>query len=181
MILQIKPVIGGFHLTCAAGETAASGRGAAGSAHQTAGEEFRILPKKLTGSAKLIRSGGKTVCKTEILREGDRILYLAKQNGTEYAQAELTCRPCSGPVSMIRPPQGVHLDIRTPYGSWEADRQNDQSVLFSRASTVIGKISPFFSIRPQIFACSGEYPASLWAVLYVFAAYMMHEGEVDII
>lgn len=97
------------------------------------------------------------------------------------AKAELTCRPCNGAVSLIRPPQGVHLDMDTPYGRWQADRQQDQSVLFIRESTVIGKISPFFSIRPQIFACAGDYPAAFWAVMYVFASYMMHEGDVDII
>ena len=181
MIFQIRPVLGGFQLSAAAAQGVSTSGGATGRLFGTSGERISVLQKKITGSAKLIRSGGEIIGETEIIRKEGKTFYLARKTDKMCAKAELTCRPCSGAVSLIRPPQGVHLDMDTPYGRWQADRQQDQSVLFIRASTVIGKISPFFSIRPQIFACSGEYPASLWAVLYVFAAYMMHEGEVDII
>lgn len=182
MILQIRPVLGGFHLSCQARqEDSASAAPAARHAYGNSAERINIIQKKLTDSAKLIRSGGETVIETEILRENGSIFYLASEQGEECARGKLTCHPCSGAVSLIRPPQGVHLDILTPDGRLEADRQKDQSVLFVRDSTVIGKISPFFSIRPQIFACADDYPAVFWAAMYVFASYMMHEGDVDIV
>ena len=197
MILQIRPALGGFHLSCSSpagrglqkelpeGSSArASGlpHGRSSSRFAAAAEErISILQKKLIGPAKLIRSGGGTIGETDLLRTESGICYRADLKDDICATAQLTCRSCSGAVSLIRPPQGVHLDIQTPYGEWTADRQKDQSVLFVRASIVIGKISPFFSVRPQIFACSEEYPAFFWAAMYVFASYMMHEGDVDII
>ena len=181
MIFQIRPVLGGFQLFGTAAQSVSASAGAAGRSFGTSGERISILQKKLTGSAKLIRSEGEIIGETEIIRKEGKTFYLARKKDKMCAKAELTCRPCSGAVSLIRPPQGVHLDMDTPYGRWQADRQQDQSVLCIRESTVIGKISPFFSIRPQIFACAGDYPAAFWAVMYVFASYMMHEGDVDII
>ena len=181
MIFQIRPVLGGFQLSGSAAQSVSASGGATGRLFGTSGERISVLQKKITGSAKLIRSGGEIIGETEIIRKEGKTFYLARKKDKMCAKAELTCRPCSGAVSLIRPPQGVHLDMDTPYGRWQADRQQDQSVLFIRESTVIGKISPFFSIRPQIFACAGDYPAAFWAVMYVFASYMMHEGDVDII
>lgn len=182
MIFQIRPVLGGFQLACtAARKGIAPGKPSVRQSHGLSGERISILQKKIVGSAKLIRSGGETVGETKIIREKGDTFYLARDQDGECACAKLVCHPCSGAVSLIRPPQGIHLDIGTPYGRWKADRQRDQSVLFIRETTVIGKISPFFSVRPQIFACSDDYPAVFWAAMYVFANYMMHEGDVDII
>ena len=50
--------------------------------------------------------------------------------------------------------------------------QNDQQ---------IGRISPFFSLKPHIMEFYDKYNVALIAGLYVLAEYMMHEDDMIIV
>jgi hypothetical protein len=103
--------------------------------------------------------------------------YILYDKSDPYISADLIFAKDAGHLGRINPPQVERLILKTPFGEWEAERQTDYSVLITDCSKVIGKITPFYKIAPQIFACSDEYPAAMWAGVYVLVDYMMHEDE----
>ena len=80
--------------------------------------------------------------------------------------------------SLTRPPRADRMVLHTAhFGEWQVVHQRDHSVLFVHDGTVQGKLSPFFTVRPQLFACSDKFSVAFWAALYVLAYYMVHEDE----
>lgn len=145
-----------------------------------------IKKESVFSPAKLITTNNEVLFHTSIIdiqaekyswnRAANR-KYILYDKANPYISADLTFAKDAGQLGRINPPQVERLTLKTPFGEWEAERQSDYSVLITEQTKVIGKITPFYRIAPQIFACSDKYQAAMWAGLYVLVDYMMHENE----
>ncbi len=145
-----------------------------------------IKKESVFSPAKLISTNNEVLYHTSIIdeevtseswnRAASRKYILYDKTGP-YISADLIFANDAGHLGRINPPQVQRLILKTPFGEWRAERQTDYSVLITDHSKVIGKITPFYRIAPQIFAGSDKYPLAMWAGLYVLADYMMHEDE----
>lgn len=169
MTLQIKNTISGTKVKEGTGSTV-----------------ITIKKESAFAPAKLILTNNQVVYHTAIIdneaehkswNRTDSRKYVLYKGKTPVIVARLIFAKDAGKLSFIENPQVERLIMQTPYGEFEAARQKDFSVLITDHGEVIGRITPFYRICPQIFACADRYPASMWAGIYVLVDYMMHEDE----
>jgi hypothetical protein len=170
MILQFKNTVSGIKVKNDTGNTIVT-----------------IKKESIFSSAKLISTNNEVLYHTAILdekatkeswnRSDERKYVLYNNEDSTFITAKLIFAKDAGKLSIIKTPQVERLILETPFGEWEAVCQKDFSVLIVDKNEVIGKITPFYGIRQQIFACADKYPASMWAGLYVLVDYMMHEDK----
>lgn len=169
MILRFKKTISGIKVKNNTGNTIAT-----------------IKKESIFSQAKLISINNKVLYHTAILDEkatrkswnrADTRKYVLYKEDSPFIIAKLIFAKDAGEMAIIRKPQVERLILKTPFGKWEVVWQKDFTVLITDEIEVIGKITPFYGICSQIFACADKYSASMWAGLYVLVDYMMHEDE----
>ncbi len=159
MILYIKNVLGGQNIKNEAGEIL-----------------YSIKQEKFIGSTKLLFKDEKIIYKAEILNENEKTEYVVKNEKDEIeVRGILKFEDERG--SLIYHPRVEAIELITKYGKIKAIQNKDLSVYFVHEDIVVGKLSPFLSIKSQTFACSEKFPTELWAILYILSNYMVHESD----
>ena len=166
MILRIRPALGGYKIKDEAGTALAS-----------------IRQQKLLGPAKLVLDQNGPVYHTDVHEASDAGRYeVMDESDHVVVSSDLVFEPEPAGGSLTRPPRADRMVLHTAhFGEWQVVHQRDHSVLFVHDGTVQGKLSPFFTVRPQIFACSDRFTVAFWAALYVLAYYMVHESEMVLV
>ena len=166
MILRIRPALGGYKIKNKEGTALAS-----------------IRQQKLLGPAKLVFDQAGPVYHTDVHETSEEGRYEVMDEGNHVVvSSDLVFEPEPAGGSMTRPPRADRMVLHTAhFGEWEVLHQRDHSVLFAHDGTVLGKLSPFFTVRPQVFACSDKFSVTFWAALYVLAYYMVHEDEMVLV
>lgn len=166
MILRIRPALGGYKIKDEAGTALAS-----------------IRQQKLLGPAKLVLDQNGPVYHTDVHEASDAGRYeVMDESDHVVVSIDLVFEPEPAGGSLTRPPRADRMVLYTAhFGEWQVVHQRDHSVLFVHDGTVQGKLSPFFTVRPQIFACSDRFTVAFWAALYVLAYYMVHEDEMVLV
>lgn len=82
---------------------------------------------------------------------------------------------------LFRPPQVDRMDIKTIYGTWVVKRQKNNGVTITHNETQLGKVTPFFSLKPSFLECNKKYDITFWAGIYILTDYMMHEDDLIVI
>lgn len=159
MILYIKNVLGGQNIKNEVGEIL-----------------YSVKQEKFIGSAKLLFKDEKIIYKAEILNENEKPEYIVK-NAKDEIEIRGILNFEDGKDSLIYHPRVESIDLITKYGEIKAIQNKDLSVYFVHEDIVIGKLSPFLSIKSQTFACSEKFPTELWAILYILSNYMVHESD----
>jgi hypothetical protein len=111
--------------------------------------------------------------------------YVLYKNSETIVVASLnfakTPEKAAFPKMNLRPPQVDEMLLETPYGVWSAKRQKDNGIVFYQNEQQVGRISPFFSLKPHIIEFYEKYNIAFIAGLYVIAEYMMHEDDLIIV
>ena len=155
----------------------------------------KIKSKRFWGPAKkIIDSDNITVYTTDIINEPDTTnewncddfkKYVLYKNGETIVIASLTfdknLEKTAFQTMTLRPPQVDEMLLETPYGLWRANRQKDNGIIFYQNDQQIGRISPFFNLKPHIIEFYEKYNIAFIAGLYVLAEYMMHEDNLIIV
>ncbi len=155
----------------------------------------KIKSKRFWGPAKvIIDSDNITVNTTDIINVPDTTNdgnfadlknYVLYKNGETIVVASLTFAKNPDKAAFqtmtLRPPQVDEMSLETPYGIWLAQRQKDNGIVFYQNEQQIGRISPFFGLKPHIIEFYEKYNISFIAGLYVLAEYMMHEDDLIIV
>ena len=166
MILRIRPALGGYKVKNEEGAALAS-----------------IRQQKLLGPAKLVFDATGPVYHTDVHEASEAGRYeVTDDAGQVVVRSDLEFAPAPAGGSLTRPPRADRMVLHTAdYGDWEVVHQRDHSVLFAHAGRVLGKLSPFFTVTPQVFACSDEFSVTFWSALYVLAYYMVHEDALILV
>ena len=148
MILLIRPALGGYKIKNKEGTALAS-----------------IRQQKLLGPAKLVFDQAGPVYHTDVHEASEEGRYEVMDEGNHVVvSSDLVFEPEPAGGSMTRPPRADRMVLHTAhFGEWEVLHQRDHSVLFAHDGTVLGKLSPFFTVRPQVFACSDKFSVTFWA------------------
>jgi len=155
----------------------------------------KIKSKRFWGPAKeIIDSDNITVYTTDIINVSDITnngncidfnKYVLYKNGETIVVASLnfakTPEKAAFQTMTLRPPQVDNMLLETPYGVWSAKRQKDNGIVFYQSEQQIGRISPFFSLKPHIIEFYEKYDIAFIAGLYVLTEYMMHEDDLIIV
>ncbi|MGL6197601.1 MAG: hypothetical protein ACRC3H_01580 [Lachnospiraceae bacterium] len=112
---------------------------------------------------------------------GDNRQYILKQDGALIATALPVYAPDANHFAIPRPPRPIGLLIKMHNGAqWRVERVRKNSVEI-RMPDGAGRLSDFFSIRPQVFEIPDGSDVFLWVGVYALIGYMMHEDDVLII
>lgn len=162
MILHIKSVLGGYSVKDESGDIL-----------------YSIKREKFLGPARLVIKDEEVLYKTDIVNEDGKIRYIVKdeKDGGDKTVIESRLRFEDEKESLIYHPKVESMLLSTKYGEIKAIQNKDMSVYFVHEDIVIGKISPFLSIRSQVLACSEKFPVVLWVILYILSYYMIHESD----
>ena len=142
-----------------------------------------LRSQKLFGPEKAIVGPDKTIeYETDIESLPDKPAgknrrYLLKQGGVVMATAQPVYSADADHFAITRLPRPIGLSILMQNGTqWRVARGEKNDVELY-APEGLGKLSEFFSIRPQVFEIPDGSDIFLWAGVYTLVGYMMHEDD----
>lgn len=107
--------------------------------------------------------------------------YTLKQSGALIATALPMYVPNADHFAIPRPPRPIGLLIQMRDGTqWRVERGKRGSVEIWMPFGE-GRLTDYFSIRPQVFEIPDGSDVFLWAGVYAMLGYMMHEDDVFIV
>ncbi|MDR1977739.1 MAG: hypothetical protein LBQ42_03290 [Synergistaceae bacterium] len=108
---------------------------------------------------------------------GENRCYTLAQNGSLVATALPEYAADADHFAMPRPPRPVGLTIQMQDDiQWRVVRSKKNAVEVQIPDGV-GRLSDFFSIRPQALEIPNESDIFLWVGVYALIGYMMHEDD----